>query len=417
MSGGHRYNLRKRPGAAAAAASPSGGGGAAPASAAPDSPPPSSPPPAKAKEAESYESGTNWVHGGGIEANPYLFVLIVVSPFLSLLLAHVTSAEFAASAPESGWRVTHPLTEAAPYCLSNLGSCARGVLEAGLSVRPSRDGASLVLAFMAAALVLERSLPGKIETGPETATGHVPRYVDNGVKHCFAFAALFLLGSDLGPCGEAGERMLSLPSSIEGTICGVYQPYSFGILYDRFPSTLAFLNLFGIVFCMFLTYKGLYHPSTQDNGSSGSWVKDYLWGTELYPRVFGLDLKRFVNCRFSMTFWQLAGWSFCYRSYRLHGELDWGLFFAALSQYLYLVKFFFWEMGYMRSIDIIVDRAGYEIQWGCLVWVPAVYTFHSRFCVQNPSGLTFPAALALFVLGITGLGLLRDMFCTTKGSC
>ena len=39
---------------------------------------------------------------------------------------------------------------------------------------------------------------------------------------------------------------------------------------------------------------------------------------------------------------------------------------CALSQYLYLVKFFVWEIGYMRSIDIIVDRAGFEIQWGCL---------------------------------------------------
>jgi 7-dehydrocholesterol reductase len=58
-------------------------------------------------------------------------------------------------------------------------------------------------------------------------------------------------------------------------------------------------------------YKGLHYPSTQDNGSSGSLVKDFLWGTELYPRVFGLDLKRFINCRFSMTFWQLAGFSFC----------------------------------------------------------------------------------------------------------
>merc|ERR1712210_313736 len=71
-----------------------------------------------------------------------------------------------------------------------------------------------------------------------------------------------------------------------------------------------------------------------------------------------------------MTYWQLAGFSFCYHSYVLHGnKMDWGLFFSALSQYIYLVKFFVWEMGYMRSIDIIVDRAGYEIQWGCLVLV------------------------------------------------
>jgi 7-dehydrocholesterol reductase len=173
---------------------------------------------------------------------------------------------------------------------------------------------------------------------------------------------------------------------------------------------------------MFLTFKGIYFPSTQDSGSSGSLVKDYLWGTELYPRVFGLDLKRFINCRFSMTFWQLAGLSFCYRSYTLHDNtLDWGLFFSALSQYLYLFKFFLWEMGYMRSIDIIVDRAGFEIQWGCLVWVPAVYTFHSRFLVQYPSGLDFPVALALFALSIAGVVFNymadreRDVFRATKG--
>ena len=142
----------------------------------------------------------------------------------------------------------------------------------------------------------------------------------------------------------------------------MYAPYNFGIMYDLFEPSLAFLNLFGLVFCLFLMFKGLYFPSTRDSGSSGSWVRDYLWGTELYPRVFGLDLKRFINCRFAMTFWQLAGFSFCYRSYVLNGKvIDWGLFFSALSVYLYLVKFYFWEMGYMRSIDIIVDRAGFEI--------------------------------------------------------
>ena len=136
-----------------------------------------------------------------------------------------------------------------------------------------------------------------------------------------------------------------------------------------FPGALATLNIFGLVLCVFLVFKGLYFPSTGDHGSSGSFIKDFLWGTELYPRVFGLDIKRWVNCRVSMTFWQLAGLSFAYRSYTLHGVIDWGLVLSAASQFLYLAKFFLWEMGYMRSIDIIVDRAGFEIQWGCLVWV------------------------------------------------
>mmetsp|Transcript_38593 Transcript_38593/g.82341 ORF Transcript_38593/g.82341 Transcript_38593/m.82341 type:complete len:540 (-) Transcript_38593:53-1672(-) len=387
---------------------------------------PSSLPSPSPSPSADYKSGTNWVHGGGIEANPYLFVLIVVSPFLSLLLAHLTSAEMVELRPDLPWRATHPLTEMVPACLSDVPACVSSVLSAGASVTPTLDGARLVLYFMAVALVLERALPGRVDYGPETATGHVPRYVDNGVAHCFAYSALFFLGSNLGPCGEAEEQLIpAIGNVIAGTgACDAYHPFNFGVLYDLFPSGLAFLNIFGIVFCVFLMFKGIYFPSTQDNGSSGSWVKDYLWGTELYPRVFGLDLKRFINCRFSMTFWQLAGFSFCYRSYVLHGNvMDWGLFFAALSQYLYLVKFFFWEMGYMRSIDIIVDRAGYEIQWGCLVWVPAVYTFHSRFTVQNTSGLSFPTALAMFALSMAGVLLNyaadreRDVFRSSNGRC
>lgn len=295
---------------------------------------------------------------------------------------------------------------------------------------PTAAGTKGILYFMGVALVLERTLPGTLEYGPMTATGHVPVYVNNGLAHCLVFSVLFVLGSDLGVCGGSssggggvGSGILTATTS-STLFCTMYEPYSFGILYDIFAPGLAFLNIFGIVFCILLTFKGLHYPSTQDYGSSGSYVKDYLWGTELYPRVGGLDLKRFINCRFSMTFWQLAGLSYCYRSYQWHNHtLDWGLFFSAVSQYLYLVKFFVWEMGYLRSIDIIVDRAGYEIQWGCLVWVPAVYSFHTRFLVLNPSGLSFSTALTLFLISMAGVVLNyaadreRDVFRATQGKC
>ena len=53
--------------------------------------------------------------------------------------------------------------------------------------------------------------------------------------------------------------------------------------------------------------------------------------------------------------------------------------------------------------------------------MPAIYTFHSRFCVLYPSNLTFPTALALFVLSIAGVALNyaadreRDVFRATDG--
>ena len=226
-----------------------------------------------------------------------------------------------------------------PACLEDPKKCAIGVLNVLVSLfPPSSDSVKFILSFMAVGGLLE-FLPGKIQSGPETLTGHIPKYKDNGVLHCIVFTLLFFGGSNLG--------------------WGNF--YDFGIMYDNFPGYIAFLNIFGLAFCVFLNIKGLNFPSTGDCGSSGSRVKDFLWGTELYPRIFNWDLKRFINCRFSMSFWQLAGLSFAYRSYTIHGKVDYGLLLAAISQYIYLFKFFWWEMGYMRSIDIIVDRAGFEI--------------------------------------------------------
>lgn len=342
---------------------------------------------------EAYASGTNWV-AGGVEDNSALFALVCAAPALAVLFGHLTSMEFKAA------DVAPLLSVMVPACVEDIPGCGRSLLQTILnSYPPSMDAVKFILGFMAVGALLE-FLPGKIEVGPETLTGHVPKYKDNGVKHCIVFTFLFYGGSNLG--------------------CGNF--YDFGIMYDHFPGSIAFLNVFGIAFCLFLTFKGLNFPSTADCGSSGSIVKDFLWGTELYPRILNWDLKRFINCRFSMTFWQLAGLSFAYRSYTIHGTIDYGLLLAAISQYIYLFKFFWWEMGYMRSIDIIVDRAGFEIQWGCLVWVPSVYTLHSRFCVMYPSELSFSVAMSIFTLSIAGVALNyaadreRDIFRASNGT-
>merc|ERR1719269_218786 len=189
---------------------------------------------------------------------------------------------------------------------------------------------------------------------------------------------LYAYAVDHGVGGLLGDSFAFIGLYAGGAYLGWYD---FGVLFDVFGPTVGALNAFGLVFCVFLYFKGLHYPCTKDSGTSGGgFVFDYYWGMELYPRICGVDVKKFVNCRFSMTFWQLAGACYTYRSYTTHGKLDPGLFLAAVSQYVYLVKFFVWEIGYMRSIDIIVDRAGFYETWGCIVWVPTVYTLHSRIC-------------------------------------
>jgi hypothetical protein len=49
-----------------------------------------------------------------------------------------------------------------------------------------------------------------------------------------------------------------------------------------------------------------------------------------------------------------------------------------------VTKFFIWETGYFNTIDIMHDRAGYYICWGCLVWLPCVYTCPSMYLTNHP---------------------------------
>ena len=48
-------------------------------------------------------------------------------------------------------------------------------------------------------------------------------------------------------------------------------------------------------------------------------------------------------------------------------------------------------------MDIAHDRAGYYLCWGCLVWVPAIYTSPALFLVGHPVrwGPLGAAAIAL----------------------
>jgi 7-dehydrocholesterol reductase len=328
------------------------------------------------KNAGTGVNRSNWSEGIG-QGTLMVPFLLLVCPFLCQLLAYITSPEAKAAGVQTagltgllGW---------ASGCTTHFQECFQSLLDVGLSVRPTFLAIQFVAGFAGLALLLD-ALPGPDAEGPPTGTGHVPIYRDNGLYFCIAFCSLFAFGS------------LGLGW------------FDFGIVYDQFPGIVATLNIVGLVLALFLTIKGLYFPSTADSGSTGSILVDYFWGTELYPRVWGVDIKRFINCRFAMTLWMLSGLSFCYKSYKMRGDvLDYGLFFSALSQFIYLVKFFIWEIGYLRSIDIISDRAGFNIQWGCLVWVPSIYTMHTRFLVQNPSDLSPRTALILFVISMLGV--------------
>jgi 7-dehydrocholesterol reductase len=232
---------------------------------------------------------------------------------------------------------------------------------------------TMLAAFIALQMVLMRVVPGKPFEGPLTPKGNVPVYRANGVA---AF-------------------VITLGSFIAASRAGVIRPT---IIYDNFGPLLGALNVFSLGFCLLLYFKGRRAPSSSDSGTSGNRIFDYYWGTELHPSILGWNVKVLTNCRFAMMSWPLIILSFAAKQDALHGLSD-SMIVAAGLQILYVAKFFWWEPGYLRSLDITHDRAGFYICWGCLVWVPSVYTASTLYLVDHPHRLGLPLAATLFVLG------------------
>ena len=235
--------------------------------------------------------------------------------------------------------------------------------------------------FMVLQLALMRIIPGKKFTGTITPMGNLPEYKDNGLATYVITFALFFTCS-------VGLHL-----------------FDAGIVYTHFGDILGALNFMALSFCLLLYFKGRFAPSTTDSGHSGNFIFDYYWGTELYPRILGWDVKQFTNCRFGMTGWAIAVTSFAFAQKELYGTADWSIIISAALIVIYLFKFFVWEAGYMRSMDIIVDRAGFYICWGCLVWVPALYTSPVMFMVTHPVGLSALSAALIFAAGLVAIGI------------
>ena len=80
-----------------------------------------------------------------------------------------------------------------------------------------------------------------------------------------------------------------------------------------------------------------------------------------------------------------------------------------ILQTLYIAKFFFWETGYFNTLDITLDRAGYYICWGCIVFVPAFYTFASYYLANNPSNVSMSVGMLFLIAGIIFIWLNYDV--------
>ena len=194
----------------------------------------------------------------------------------------------------------------------------------------------MLLPFVIFQLALMKILPGKLTKGPVTPTGNVPLYKGNGMLAYFTSLITFLICAYL---------------------LKVFNPAE---IYDHYLEIIGAMNILSLMICLGLYFKGIMHPSSSDHGVSGSFLFDYYWGTELYPRILDWDVKMFTICRFGMMGWPLLILSYAAKQYEAHGLSD-SMVVAVSLQLIYITKFFHWEMGYMKTLDIIHDQAGFYL--------------------------------------------------------
>ncbi|CAM6033731.1 unnamed protein product [Sphagnum compactum] len=261
----------------------------------------------------------------------------------------------------------------------------RGILE--IWPVPSLYAFKLIVCYSMFEALLQLFVPGEEHIGPVSPTGNHPVYKNNGLA-CYLITILFYYY--------------------------LYKEKYFNpaLVYDHLGEILSTLVITSFFFCCFLYMKGHIIPSSSDWGSSGNILVDFYWGMELYPRIGkDFDIKVFTNCRFGMMSWAVLIISFCVKQVELYGKLSDSLLVSVVLMLVYITKFFWWESGYWNSMDIAHDRAGFYIVWGCLVWLPSVYTSPALYLVDHPVQLGNALAAAILVAGLLCIWINYDCDC------
>ena len=163
------------------------------------------------------------------------------------------------------------------------------------------------------------------------------------------------------PSGTSLTRS-SLPSTSSLSSC----VYSFSLKVSLFPS---------LSYSLLPTQSpGHNYPEVPEGAKTAPLPYQFYAGIELHPRLGGVDIKQWTNCRAGMMGWAILALNFAIASTQLNG-FKLGPVVNAFLINIYLLKFFYWETGYFNTLDITLDRAGYYLCWGCLTWVQVCSQF------------------------------------------
>jgi len=241
-------------------------------------------------------------------------------------------------------------------------------------------------------------IPSEKYEGPVTNFGQVPVYAANGFLYYLVTMVTYI-----------GAHLFYPDLSLD--------------VYNNMAHIVGTLNVLALTFCTYLLVMGYYRPQTNEKLPRFPIMYEFYRGMELHPRLLGFDIKQWTNCRVGMMAWQVLIVAFVMASWRQTGSWNPGHVVNVALQTVYIAKFFWWETGYFTTLDITLDRAGYYICWGCLVWVPVFYTYSSYYAVAQLPTMSVATALITTICGLAAIGMNyrvdyeKQLFRETGGKC
>lgn len=170
------------------------------------------------------------------------------------------------------------------------------------------------------------------------------------------------------------------------------------LFVENFVPFILSCNIFGLLFVTYLYLRdnNNYYDKEKDDKLGYNTLFKFFRGLKFHPTFLGVDVKQWTNCRFGMISWQIIIELFFFYYYNTFG-FNWAIFTTVFLQTVYIGKFFYWETGYFNTLDITLDRGGYYICWGCLVFIPSFYTFTVYYLINVHPNLDIHNAI--FILG------------------
>ena len=213
---------------------------------------------------------------------------------------------------------------------------------------------TIIGAFINFEAILMIILPGNHYTGNVTPKGNVPHYKNNGLLAFIVTVIAFM-------------------------ILVYYDIFNPSVIYDNFMYLIGALNLLGLSICVMLFIKGKCLPSSTDVTDAGL-IFGFFEGIELHPQILSCHIKILINCRFGMMGWAMLLLSYAYKQYEDTGTVSDSMGVAVSLQLIYIMKFFHWEQGYTKTMDIAHDRAGFYI---VSTFIIIMYPPLSSSCMEN----------------------------------